>query len=195
MFDSGETVLLMAVFMGIFGLVAVALAVFIAYILYDGISRIPRSNRTVEPYLAWFTLIPFVGLVFYWILLPFKIPESLKNYFSENPTDNDVVDDYGKYWGLGAVISSTLCIVPFLNLIAWIFALVFLVLFLIQFRKIVALLPQKDSASTPSLVNLKSVAMQPDKFEQLATIKKLFDDGVLNEEEYNVEKKKLLNLA
>ncbi|GEM_PF-3535320 len=122
-------------------LIFFGIEVWIAYLLYDGLSKIPKQHRTTEPYYAWLILIPLAGFVFYWILLPFKIPESFKNYFSENPGDRDYPIDFGKTMGLGVVISLTLMIIPIVNLIAWISMPVFLVLFLFEFRKMVQQLP------------------------------------------------------
>lgn len=122
--------------------VALVVQAIVAYLIYDGLIRIPRDHRTIEPYLVWLTLIPVAGLVFWWVLLPFKIPESLRGYFERNPSaERGVPPDYGKGLGLGYTISATACLIPILNFIAWIPALVFLVLYMVQYRQIVAKLP------------------------------------------------------
>lgn len=180
------------IFVGFILLISLGIAIWIAYLLYDGLLRIPKQHRTVEPYFAWLTLIPLAGVIFYWILLPFKIPESLKNYFSENPGNGDYATDFGKNMGLGAVISATLMIVPFINSIAWIPALVFLVLFLMQFRKMVKQIPQAVTVVATTHGSTNMTAGHSDKYSQLEKLKKLLDDGVLTEEEYKIEKQRLL---
>lgn len=93
--------------LGSFGLAiliaVVAINILAAYFLWDGISRIPKEHRNVEPYFAWLTLIPLAGLVFLWILLPFAIPRSLRAYFASQQKDSADID-YGKTFGLGTMI-------------------------------------------------------------------------------------------
>ncbi len=72
---------LLGIFLILFILLGVAINVFIAFSLWDTISRTPKQYRAIEPYFAWLTLIPLAGFIFFWILIPFKIPESLKNTF------------------------------------------------------------------------------------------------------------------
>lgn len=164
------------------GIIGIGFSAWIAYSLHDGLLRIPKQYRTTEPYFAWLTLVPLAGIVFYWILLPFKIPESLKNYFSENSVNQEMPTDFGKSMGLGTVISATLMIVPFINFIAWIPTIVFFILFMLQFKKMVKQLPQR----------IATISANTDKFAQLEKLKKLLDDGVLTEDEYKIEKQKLL---
>jgi uncharacterized membrane protein len=73
-------------------------------------------------------------------------------------------------------------IVPFINFIAWIPTIVFFILFMLQFKKMVKQLPQR----------IATISANTDKFAQLEKLKKLLDDGVLTEDEYKIEKQKLL---
>ena len=170
---------LMGVFFFLFlACVVLVVQVGISYLLFTGLKRIPARYREVEPYFAWLMLIPIAGYVFTWILLPFKIPASLGRYFSENPAEALPLD-YGRGMGLGAVISSTACLIPVINLIAWIPALVCTVIYLVQFQRMVQKLPEAEHP------------MQ-DRLSQLEKIKKLLDSGALTPEEYAREKGKLL---
>jgi hypothetical protein len=192
-----EIIGLLAIFGGLLGL---AVGIFVAYLLWDGLSRIPKENRTVEPYFAWLTLIPLAGIVFLWILLPFKIPESLRSYFASQERDSPNLD-YGKAHGLGTMISYSCIIIPFINFIAWIPALVFLILYLIQFRGFAQQLPPRMPniaanqgtaplfASTPQRSNTNTV----DRYGELEKLKKLLDDGVLSQEEFETEKRRILD--
>jgi uncharacterized membrane protein len=164
-------------------LVGFLLQLLIAYFLYDGINKIPKKYRIVEPYFAWLTLIPLVGIVFYWILLPFKIPESFRYFFYQNPVQNELPKDFGKSLGLGAVISITLLIFPIINALALIASIVFMILYFIQFRKIVSHLP---------IIKEKNETNYPDKYDQLAKLKQLYDEGAITEDEFKKEKINLL---
>jgi uncharacterized membrane protein len=177
MYDDGLG-LISALFVLILAFVALLVQVGICYLLFAGLKRLPARYREVEPYFAWLMLIPIAGFVFMWILLPFKIPDSLKRYFSENPAESLPLD-YGRGMGLGAMISYTACIVPLINLIAWIPAFVCTTIYLVQFQRMVQKLPA--SSELPG-----------DRLSQLEKIKKLLDSGALTPEEYAREKAKLL---
>lgn len=182
-----------SVFFGALVAIAIGVSVYIASLLHNGLARIPQSNRSVEPYFAWLTAVPFVGLIFFWILLPYKIPESLNSYFTENPNDADCIpDDFGKFWGMGTAITATLMLIPVVNFIVFLPALGFLIFFLKQFNKMVALIPQPDFIAVTAGSVKAPIKNQADRFEQLVKLKKLLDDGVLTENEFSVEKRKIL---
>ena len=190
---------IVGIFVIIGGLLGLAVGIFVAYLLWDGLSRIPKENRTVEPYFAWLTLIPLAGIVFLWILLPFKIPESLRSYFVSQQRDSADVD-YGKMHGLGTMISYSCMIIPLINLIAWIPTLVFLILYMIQFRKFTQQLPPRMQSLSAGQQSTPSFASNPqgsntntsDKYGELEKLKKLLDDGVLSQEEFEIEKHRIL---
>lgn len=158
--------------------VAFLVQVGISYLLFIGLKRLPARYRETEPYFAWLMLIPIAGFAFTWILLPFKIPASLGRYFAEHPTEALPLD-YGRGMGLAAVISYTACLIPVINLVAWIPALTCTIIYLVQFQRMVQKLPEAE------------VPVQ-DRLSQLEKIKKLLDSGALTPEEYAREKAKLL---
>ena len=175
--------------------------IFISWFLWDGLRRIPSEHRTVEPFFAWLMLIPIVGFIFWWILLPFKIPESLGRYYHVKAKNDyyhiealgpDKSFDYGKMHGLWVMIPSTLLIVPGLNYFAWIPALVFLILYLVKFGEYKKGLPENHSDASVAAHPRSNIA-NGEKYDSLAKIKKLLDDGVLSQEEFDAEKRKLLD--
>jgi hypothetical protein len=181
----------------IFYALVIGLQVVIAYYLYDTLIRVPRQYRATEPYFAWLTLIPIAGLVFGWILYPFKIPQSLKSYYeSTGRIPDGAPADFGKGIGLGYIISATACIIPIVNFIAWIPALVFFIIYLVKLGKMRQLLPtEPDKSPAPINPQVRQAAYsadRPDKYEQLNKLKKLKDEGVLTDDEFAAEKKKLL---
>lgn len=179
-----------------FILIVLLINAFVAYTLWDGISRIPRKHRKVEPYFAWLTMVPFVGIVFLWILLPNKIPESLKSYFSEQPNVSTDLD-YGKKCGMWAMGSYTAMMVLFwiipiwlLGMVAAIVSLIFLVQYISQFRGLVANLPPMLDIE-PSVAN--SEPKESNKYCDLSELQKLLTSGALSQEEFDAEKKKILD--
>lgn len=159
-----------------------------AWLLYDALKRIPPEHRKAEPFFGWLTLIPIAGVVFLWILLPFKVPESFDSYIrSEDPPGAKENDDYGRKIGLWTMISCSLLFVPFVNAIA---APVFIILFLIyitDLNRYRHLLPENPTNPT-QFRNNKSSA----RYSELAELKKLLDDGALTQDEFETEKKKIL---
>lgn len=187
--------MLLSFFGGLFATLALILVVEItvAYLLYQGLKKIPERHRATESFMPWLTLIPVAGIAFYWILLPFKIPESFRNYFSENPGNGKEPKDYGKGMGMGAAICSTLLLIPVVNVVAWIPAGIFLLVFMLQFAEMVRQLPASTSSQSP-MYRSPSRAMQSsnDKFAQLEKLKQLLDQDILTADEYQSEKRKIL---
>lgn len=159
-----------------------ALQIVVAYFLYDGLSRIPEEYRTIDPLFAWLVLIPVAGIVFIWILFPFKIPESLKAYF-ENTRDIPPDSDYGRRTGITYAILMTIGSLGPLIILAGIPAVIFLLLYLKQFRQWADQLPAKAA---------KTAKVPDHRYEQLDKLKKLLDDNAITQEEFNTEKRKLL---
>ena len=182
-------------FGGFFATVAIVLIieVIVAYLLHQGLQKIPEKYRATEPYMAWLTLIPIAGIAFYWILLPFKIPESFRSYFAENPGNGKEPQDYGKNKGLGVTISTTCMCIPVINLVAWIPAIVFLIQYLQQFMEMQRQLPVSPANRFPAGNAYTSVASTDyDKFTQLEKLKQLLDQDILTADEYQHEKRKIL---
>ena len=164
-------------------IVELVVKIAVAYFLYSGLSKIPREYQNCEPYFAWLILIPLAGLVFMWILLPFKIPESMEKYFKEKKSNKNF-GDYGKAIGLGSVIFYTIALVPYITSgFAWLFSVVLLILYVVKFDEMI-----KEFPNNPIINN----DMNTDKFEQLMRLKKLLDDNAITNEEYQVAKKKIL---
>lgn len=181
-------------------LIGLAISVFLAFSLWDTVSRIPKEYRAIEPYFAWLTLIPIVGFIFFWILVPFKIPESLRNYFAVNDANDIEKSDFGKRYGLGVTISFTLMFVPLINALAWIPALVFLILYILTLNEFKKHLPTReqllidapDQSISPKSSRYTKTPNTEVRYENLVKLKQLLDDGILTQDEFEKEKQKLL---
>src|SRR3990167_7186297 len=58
--------------------------IFYCYMLNNILNRVPRENQQFPQWFIWLCLIPLLGIVFEWIMLPFGIPNALKKMFSTN---------------------------------------------------------------------------------------------------------------
>lgn len=54
--------------------------------------------------------------------------------------------------------------------------------------------PNSDYAPEKEVMEVKVVGQESDKYDKLAKLKTLWDEGVLTKEEFNIEKKKILDL-
>lgn len=56
--------------------------------LFATLQKIPKESRVFPNWFTWLFLIPVVGFIFQWIMMPFGIPMALKNHFK---TDQNAV--------------------------------------------------------------------------------------------------------
>ena len=118
-----------------------------------------------------------------------------QKYFSDNEPHDFKKDDYGKKYGLGVMISSTLMFIPFINALAWIPSLVFLILYIVTLNDFKKHLPTRDqillgiTGQPASHTKLPSTEI---RYENLAKLKQLLDEGAITQDEFELEKGKLL---
>lgn len=136
-----EAFALAAIFvvLGLFALFSLVVGAVVAYFLYAPLKRVPERHRQIEPWTAFLMLIPLVGFVMMWILLPFKVPESLRSFFDE--VGGEDVGDCGKNLGLTTAICMTASFVPLIGYLAGLVGLVTLVLYLIKVNGIGGRIP------------------------------------------------------
>lgn len=58
--------------------------VFYCLNLFNILQRIPKEKQQFPSWFVWLFLIPWVGFVFQWIMLPFGIPNALKKVVSND---------------------------------------------------------------------------------------------------------------
>lgn len=111
-------------------LVGLAIAIAIILFLSNCLKRVPVPYRKMEPGMVWLLIIPLFNLV--WNFFVYKaISESYQSYFqSQGRTD---VGDCGKSLGLAYCICSCVCIIPVVNMLAGIVALVLFIMCLVKF--------------------------------------------------------------
>ena len=60
------------------------ITIFYCYVLYQILKRVPRENQQFPSWFVWLFLLPWAGLIFQWIMLPFGIPNAFKKTFPAN---------------------------------------------------------------------------------------------------------------
>lgn len=80
--------------------IALATLINIFFILscYKTMRYVPEEKRVFPRWFLWMWIIPLVGFVFGWMMLPFGVPHGLRNTLSTNP---DAVRSANTLKGLG----------------------------------------------------------------------------------------------
>jgi len=137
---------ILAIFMGL-GIVLILVSlvvvvgvyVLITFLYYNAFKKVPEKHQKIKPGMVWLRLlalipIPFVNVIWLivwdFICLAFKIPESFKSYFDE--VGDDSVGDCGKGLGIALNISFICLIIPFVNILALISTLVLFIIYLVK---------------------------------------------------------------
>ena len=129
-----------AVFGGVFMLlccggiiIGLAIQAAICYLLSNALKAIPAEHRKQEPNMVWLLMIPLFNLVWNFFVVP-KISDSFKSYFdSVGATD---VGDCGRQIGLIYCILAALCVIPYVNTLTGLGALVLLILYLVKVNEL-----------------------------------------------------------
>ena len=127
---------------GVFLVMAVLVAmVFFCWQVHQILRQLPRENQRFPAWFVWFFLIPWVGLIFRWMMLPFSIPETLKKTFSAD--QGAVRSAKVLFWiGLTQVAFATINLLfpnPIFNLItaaAWIILWILYWILILRFKRI-----------------------------------------------------------
>ena len=110
----------------------------IAFLVFDVYNSIPNEHRSVPVWLPWLMLVPIAGMVIAWIMIPFKLPEALRQYAKALGSDHK--SDFGFVWGITSIACSTASMIPFVVFVTGIPSIVFLILYIIQVKKDVQVL-------------------------------------------------------
>lgn len=107
-----------------------AIGALITWFVYSPLARVPAEHQKFPPAAVWLMLVPLVNIVILWIVVPFKLPDSLRSYFEAQNTTPDQTGDYGKKLGLTWAIAATISILPIIGILAGLVALVVMILYL-----------------------------------------------------------------
>lgn len=104
-------------------LVIFAVTIVWCWVLYQIMQRIPSDKHQFPSWFIWLFLIPWVGFVFQFIMLPFGIPNTLKRAF---PNDQNAITSADTLFkiGLAQVILTLFGMFFPIRLVADVFAVV-----------------------------------------------------------------------
>jgi hypothetical protein len=94
--------------------------VLLAFQMSSALRLVPGELRTVEPLVAWLTLVPIMGLVFLIMLMSIEVPDSLRQcfrYAANAGPPPGIPADFGRMTAVGYLVCLLLCVVPGLGLV------------------------------------------------------------------------------
>ena len=75
----------------------IATAIF-CWNLFTILGMLPRENQKFPRWFVWLFLIPWIGFVFQWMMLPFGIPDSFRKTF---PVNQEAINDANMLFKVG----------------------------------------------------------------------------------------------
>lgn len=111
--------------------IGIIINIFFSWSCFRTLSVVPREKQTIPAWVCWLMIIPFVRVIFYWILLPFAIPNALKKAFPDN---TELVKATRTLFGIGLSLA-ILATLSFIPLISFVFIAAF-VLYIIYWVKV-----------------------------------------------------------
>jgi len=107
---------------------------FFCYSMFKALKLVPENHHQFPAWFTWLMLIPIVGYVFIWIMMPFGIPNAFKNHSAaKDPAALPACKTIANF-GLAYAI---LAILSFIPAFGWILAIIALVLFFIYWSKVI----------------------------------------------------------
>lgn len=120
-------------------LIGLAINILICFLIYSGQKRVPEEHRELEPVLVWLLLIPCFHFIWNFVVFP-KVSRSMKSYFDSE--EDYSVGDCGAQMGLFYAISVVATLIPYLNCIALLAGIVFLIIYVIKITELKSRLPE-----------------------------------------------------
>ena len=74
--------------------------------LYTILGKLPKENQKFPRWFVWLFLVPWIGFVFQWIMIPFGIPNAIRKTF---PTNQEIINEENVLFqvGLANIIFTT----------------------------------------------------------------------------------------
>jgi ascorbate-specific PTS system EIIC-type component UlaA len=104
---------------GVASLVAIAVQIFFLLTLSRALQACSPRNQGMPPGQVWLSLIPLVGIVFFFMAL-FKVPDSLANEYRDRGLRGD--GDFGKTMAIWYIVTAFVCglISPIFLIMYWV---------------------------------------------------------------------------
>lgn len=106
----------MLAFAGLFFLIGFIVFALFCWSIYKGLKLVPEDNLMFPRYFVWFMLIPFIGVIFFWLVLPFNVPTSFARTVQGN---EKALDETRTLKRIG--LTYTVCLLlPYLTFVSFI---------------------------------------------------------------------------
>lgn len=100
------------------------LNIFFVLSMHKTMRMIPSPYHAFPPGLLWLIIVPGVGYIFEWIMLPFGIPSVIRSFFAaEGQKGSQQAPFFGL--GLAAVIVQLLFLTPFAAIAVWVLKIIY----------------------------------------------------------------------
>lgn len=86
----------------LFGAVMVIFNLFYVLSIRKTMKLIPIQHHSFPPGLLWLIIVPGIGYIFEWIMLPFGVPSAIKSFFGVS--EISVEQPQARFFGLGLAI-------------------------------------------------------------------------------------------
>ena len=111
-----------------------AIGCFFAWSMYITLDYIKPEHYLFPNWFAWMMVIPYIGLIFYWLMMPFGVPRAINNHLISQEKPDNVSS---KLYGLGLAYAILVTCLMILPLMSGIFGLAALVLLILYWRELV----------------------------------------------------------
>ena len=128
--------------------VVLAISVFIAYLLYDALRRLPPRCQQMSPGLVFLMVVPFLG-IFWLFVVVMRVAQAYQRYFADR--DRTDVGDCGLGVGLAWAGTAVGSIIPVIGWFSALASLVLMVMYLVQVSKLKAMVAAAPELAPPPL--------------------------------------------
>ncbi len=122
--------------------------------LYFTYRKVPEQYQKMPAWSTLLLLVPCLNLILYWVLIPFQIPEAMKQWVGQtNPEAAAGGGDFGQGLGIAAAITMSMGIIPYVGACTGLAYLVLHIIYLVKLSEFVKLgaTPQAGSMLAPGL--------------------------------------------
>lgn len=116
--------------------------IFFTLSVYQTARCIPKNFHAFPIWFCWLFIIPFLGIVFKWIMLPFALPQALRKYKSAN---KKMQKSANKLFNIGIAYVITLSLCFFFSVMAFFIFIAAIILLIVYWSEIVDVRKQLSS--------------------------------------------------
>lgn len=120
-----------AVGIGAFALLWIIVQVWYLWSLYSTMKAAPEKHHTFPAWFVWMMIIPFVGFIFAWIMVPFGLPKTME---AASGSNTEMKNASKTLFGIGLaqMILFTLCFIPVINIFTGIAGIILWIIYWVK---------------------------------------------------------------